>query len=114
MRNVSPPWSSALAGQLERDRQRLLVAFIELRGRLLQTTGDDFAGGEGERTEALARTGHDYVALVEVGAEAARLQAKLEAADREPTAREVDTAALLLTQMNELADAVRGRIPRGS
>lgn len=113
MRDVSPPWSSALAGELERDRQRLLVAFIELRARLLRTTAADFAGGQGERAEALARTGHDYVALVEVGAEAARLQAELATADREATRREVDTAALLLTQMNELADAVRGRIPRG-
>ena len=113
MRDVSPPWSSALAGQLERDRQRLLVAFIELRGRLLQTTSDDFAGGEADRADALAHTEHDYIALVEVGAEAARLQAELEAGDREATPREVDTAALLLTQMNELADAVRARIPGG-
>ena len=112
MRDVSAPWSSALAGELERDRQRLLVAFIELRSRLLQTTGDDFSGGEGERADALAQTEHDYVALVEVGAEAARLQAELEAADREATPHEVDTAVLLLTQMNELADAVRERIPR--
>lgn len=111
MRDVSPPWSTALAGQLERDRRRLLVAFIELRGWLLQTTGDDFAGGEAERAEALARTEHDYLALVEVGAEAARLQAELKASDREATVREFDTAALLLTQMNELADAIKGRIP---
>jgi hypothetical protein len=34
---VSPPWSSALAGTLQRDRQRLLVAFIELRARLRET-----------------------------------------------------------------------------
>lgn len=57
------------------------------------------------------RPKHDYVALVEVGAEAAQLQAELEAADREATSREVDTAALLLTQMNELAEAVKARIP---
>jgi len=114
VRDVSPPWSTALAGQLERDRRRLLVAFIELRGWLLQTTGDDFAGGEAERAEALARTEHDYLALVEVGAEAARLQAELKASDREATVREFDTAALLLTQMNELADAVRGRVPEAT
>ena len=89
----------------------MLVAFIELRGRLLQTTSDDFGGAE--RADALAQTEHDYLALVEVGAEAARLQAQLEAVDREATPREVDTAALLLTQMNELADAVRARIPGG-
>lgn len=49
--------------------------------------------------------------LVEAGAEAARLQTDLEAADREATTREVDSAALLLTQMSELTDAVRERIP---
>ncbi len=113
VRDVSPPWSSALASELERDRQRLLVAFIELRSRLLQTTSVDFAGGEAERAAALAQTEHDYLALVEVGAEATRLQAELEAGDREATPREVDTAGLLLTQMNELAEAVRERILRG-
>jgi len=50
----------------------------------VQTAGDDFAGGEGERAEALARTGHDYLALVEVGAEAARLQAAPSAPDAVP------------------------------
>jgi hypothetical protein len=110
---VSPPWSSALAGVLERDRQRLVVAFIEWRARLLQTASEQFAGGESERADALAQTEHDYIALVEVGAEAARLQTKLEEADREATPREVDTAELLLTQMSELTDAVRERIPRG-
>lgn len=90
----------------------MLVAFVELRSRLLRTTGDDFAGGEAERADVLAQTEQDYVALVEVGAEAVRLQAELEAADREATAREVDTAVLLLSQMNELADAARKRLPR--
>ena len=97
---------------LERDRHRLLVAFIEWRAALLKTTSDKFPGGETERAEALAETEHDYIALVEVGAEATRLQADLERADREATSRELDTAELLLTQMSELADAVRERIPR--
>lgn len=111
MRGVSPPWSSALASALERDRQRLLIAFVESRARLLRTTSDQFAGGETERTDALVRTEHDYNALVEAGAEAAHLQADLEVADREATPREVDTAQLLLRQMSELTDAVSERIP---
>ncbi len=88
MRDVSPPWSSALAAELARDRQRLLVALVELRSRLQRTTGDDFAGGEAERADVFAQTEHDYVALVEAGAAASRLQAELEAADREATPRE--------------------------
>jgi hypothetical protein len=91
----------------------LLVAFIEWRARLLHTTSDQFAGDESVRAEALAQTEHDYIALVEVGAEAARLQTKLAEADRRATAREVDTAQILLTQMSELTDAVRARILRG-
>jgi hypothetical protein len=38
------PWSSALAGVLQRDRQRLLVALVELRPELRQTQSNDFAG----------------------------------------------------------------------
>lgn len=91
----------------------VFVAFIELRGRLLRTTSNDFADGDTERAEALGKTEHDYTALVEVGAEAARLQAELAASDRQATAREVDTAALLLTRMSELAGGVKARIPRG-
>jgi hypothetical protein len=34
-------------------------------------------------------------------------------AKREALSREVDAAALLLSQLNELADAVRARIPGG-
>lgn len=76
-----------------------------------RTRQHSFTGGEAERANALAQTEHDYNALVEAGAEAARLQTDLEAADREATTREVDSAALLLTQMSELTDAVRERIP---
>lgn len=75
-------WSSALASSSQRDRQRLLVAFVEPRSRLRETTADEFAGGEVERAAALERTEHDYVALVAAGAEAARLEAELAAADR--------------------------------
>ncbi|HTP20680.1 MAG TPA: hypothetical protein VMJ65_13805 [Solirubrobacteraceae bacterium] len=107
------PWSSALAAALERDRQRLLVAFVELRAALHQTASSDFVGGEPERAAAFAETEHDYVALVEVGAEAARLQTALEGADREATTREIDTAELLVAQMDELAEAVRTRLPPG-
>jgi hypothetical protein len=62
---------------LQRDRQRLLVAFIELRARLGETAASEFAGGEDERADALEQTEHDYVALVASGAEAARLEAQL-------------------------------------
>jgi hypothetical protein len=109
---VSPPWSSALAGTLQRDRQRLLVAFIELRARLRETPASEFAGGEDERSDALEQTEHDYVALVAAGAEAASLEAQLASADREATEREVDTASLVIEQMRELADAVEQRLPR--
>jgi hypothetical protein len=110
---VSPPWSSELAGALERDRQRLLVAFVELHGRLRETAATAFAGGEDERGRALEQTEHDYVALVAAGAEAARLGAKLETADRQATEREVDTSALVIRQMRELVEAVASRIPPG-
>lgn len=90
---------------------QLLIAFLEARARLLHTTSDQFAGGEAERASALVQTEHDYNALAEVGAEAASLQADLEQADREATAREAATAALLVTQMTELTEPVRTRIP---
>ncbi|MBV9417650.1 MAG: hypothetical protein JO363_21875 [Solirubrobacterales bacterium] len=105
------PWSSALAAALERDRQRLLVAFVELRAALHHTASSDFAGGKPKRAATFTQTEHDYAALVEVGAEAARLQAALEVADR-ATTREIDTAELLVAQMDELAEAVRKRLPR--
>jgi len=63
---------------LDRDRGRALVAFIEYRSVFRQTPTAEFGSGEAERTETLAQTEHDYVALVEVGAEAARLQTELE------------------------------------
>lgn len=98
---------------MQRDRQRLLVAFVELRARLRETTAAEFAGAEDERGRALERTEHDYVALVVVGAEAARLEAELETADRQATEREADTAALVIRQMRELVDAVGSRLPPG-
>jgi hypothetical protein len=48
-----------------------------------ETAPSDFAGGEAERDKAVGQTEHDYMALVEVGAEAARLEGKLELAERE-------------------------------
>jgi hypothetical protein len=97
---------------LQRDRQRLLVAFIELRVRLRETAASAFPGGEDERAIALEETEHDYVALVAAGAEAARIEAELAVADREATQREVDAATLVIAQMHELADAVEQRLPR--
>src|SRR5919201_6741677 len=103
---MAPPWSSELAESLRRDRERLLVAFVEARARLRDTAPDDFPGGEVERGEALSATEHDYTAIVAAGAEAARLQAELEAADRQATDREADAAALVVAQMLELLQAV--------
>jgi hypothetical protein len=42
--------------ELRRRRERLLVAFVELRARLGAAPADDFAGGEDERARALERT----------------------------------------------------------
>jgi hypothetical protein len=108
---VSPPWSSALAGSLERDRQEFLVAFVELRARLRETTPSDFPGGDGERDEALEQTERDYIAVVEAGAEAARLETRLASADREATPREVDAASIVIRQMRELVAAVADHLP---
>lgn len=108
---MPPPWSSELAGALRRDRQRLLVAFVELRARLRETPAAEFAGGQHE--QALEQTEHDYASLIAAGAEAVRLQAELEAADRQTTQREVDTAALVIRQMRELVRAVAARLPPG-
>jgi hypothetical protein len=102
-----------LAGALRRDRQRLLVAFVELRARLRTTTVTDFAGGEQQREQALEQTEHDYVALIGAGAEAARLEAQLARADRQATEFEADTAALVIQQMGELVRAVASRLPSG-
>lgn len=108
---MSPPWSSALAASLQRGRQQPLVAFVELRARLRATaTPTDFVGGDAERDEAVEQTERDYIALVEAGAEAARLEASLASADREATAREVDSASIIAAQMRELVDAVADRL----
>lgn len=104
---MSGPWSSQLAANLRRDRVRSLVAFVELRSELRQTTDSDFRGGAVERSQALDETEHDYVALVAAGAEAAHL----EAADRAASDREADLAALVVAQMQELVNAVAGRLP---
>ncbi len=108
---MSAPWSSQLAANLRRDRTRFLVAFVELRSQLHRTTDSDFNGGAIERAQALAETEHDYVALVAAGAEAAQLDAQLEAADREASDREVDLATLVVAQLQELVNAVAGRLP---
>jgi hypothetical protein len=108
---MSGPWSSQLAANLRRDRVRSLVAFVELRRELRQTTDSDFEGGAAERSQALDETEHDYVAVVSAGAEAAQLEAHLESADREASDREVDLATLVVAQMLELVDAVARRLP---
>ena len=64
-----------------------------------------------EREEALSATEHDYTSIVAAGAEAARLQADLEAADRQATDREADAAAVVVDQMLELVRAVAWRLP---
>lgn len=87
---------------------------MELRARLRETPATDFSSGERERSEALALTEDDYVALVAAGAEAGRLEAELGAADHQVTQREVDTAALLIRQMRELVRAVASRLPPGT
>jgi hypothetical protein len=108
---VSPPWSSELAGTLRRDRQRLLVAFVELRAQLRNTDATEFDGGEDERSRLLGETEHDYVALVAAGGEAAALEATLARADRQTTQRESDSAALVIRQMLELVSAIASRLP---
>jgi hypothetical protein len=108
---MSRPWSSQLAANLRRDRVRSLVAFVELRSELRQTTDSDFEGGAVERSRALDQTERDYVALVAAGAEAAQLEAQLESADREASDREADLATLVVAQMLELVNAVAGRLP---
>jgi hypothetical protein len=110
---VSPPWSSALAGALQRDRQQLLVAFLELRALLRGVSVADFPGDAAERSDALTQTEHDYVALVAAGAEAASLETALARADREATQRELDAAELVIHQMRELVIAVAARLPGG-
>lgn len=84
---------------------------MELRALLRETPPTDFAGGATERDEAVEQTEHDYIALVEAGAEAARLEASLASADRQATPREVDSASIIVTQMRELVDTVADRLP---
>lgn len=109
---MSPPWSSELAAELRRDREELLTAFLIIRGQLRATHADEFVGGEDERSRLLRETEHDSVALASAGAEAARLEAMLERADREVSDREADSAALVIAQMRELVAAVNDRLPR--
>lgn len=109
---MSPAWSSELAAELRRDREELVTAFLVSRGRLRQTLAAEFAGGEGERSRLLEDTEHDAVALASAGAESVRLETTLKGADREVTAREADSAALVIAQMRELVAAVRRRLPR--
>jgi hypothetical protein len=73
--------------------------------RRTPTSRAERSNGRGHSTE------HDYVALVAAGAEAAQLEAQLEAADREASDREVDLAALVVAQMQELVNVVAGRLP---
>jgi hypothetical protein len=68
--------------------------------------------GEDEPSRLLEDTEHDAVALASAGAESVRLETTLEGADREVTAREADSAALVIVQMRELVAAVRRRLPR--
>jgi hypothetical protein len=79
--------------------------------QLRQTADTDFDGGAVERSQALAETEHDHVALVAARAEASQLEAQLEAADREASGREVDLAVLVVTQLQELVNAVAERLP---
>jgi hypothetical protein len=79
------PWSSQLAADLRRERERLLFAFVELRAALRNTDESAFAGGASERTRALEETETDYLSLVVAGAEGVALETLLETADREAT-----------------------------
>lgn len=105
------PWSSQLAGDLRRERERLLFAFVELRAALRQTDESAFAQGVAERSRLLEETETDYLSLVAAGAEAVALEVLLEAADREVTQREVDSARLILEQLRELVVALLDRLP---
>ena len=108
---MSRPWSSELAAALRRDREELLVLFVAYRSRLRDAAPTEFAGGEDDQARLLQETEHDYVALVSAGAEALRLEATLERADREATEREVDLEAILVRQLRELVAAVASRLP---
>jgi hypothetical protein len=108
---VETPSSSELATAIRRDREQVLVAFVVLRAQLRDADPSEFDGGEDERSRLLEETEHDYAALVSAGAEAARLETTLESADRQATDGEFDLAAVLITQLRELVDAVAARLP---
>jgi hypothetical protein len=105
------PWSSQLAGDLRRERERLSFAFVELRATLRRTEPSAFADGATEHARLLAETETDYLSLVTAAAEALQLETVLEAADREATEREVDSATLVLEQLRDLAVALWHRLP---
>jgi hypothetical protein len=108
---VPRPWSSELAAALRRDREELLVLFVVYRGQLRDAEAKEFEGGADEHSRLVQETEHDYVALTSAGAEATRLETKLERADREATEREVDLEAILVRQLRELVAAVAARLP---
>jgi hypothetical protein len=107
---VPRPWSSELAAALRRDREELLVLFVLYRA-VANAEAKEFEGGDDEHSRLVQETEHDYVALASAGAEAARLEATLERADREATEREVDLEAILVRQLRELVAAVAARLP---
>jgi hypothetical protein len=89
----------------------LLVLFVIYRAQLRNAEAREFEGGEDEQSRLVQETEHDYVALASAGAEAARLETRLERADREATEREVDLEAILVRQLRELVAAVAARLP---
>jgi hypothetical protein len=105
------PWSSQLAADLRRERERLSLAFVELRATLRRTGASEFADGAAERARLLDETETDYVSLVAAAVDALQLETQLETADREATKREVDSASLLLEQLRELVTALWRRLP---
>jgi hypothetical protein len=105
------PWSSQLAGDLRRERERLSLAFVELRAMLRRSEPSAFADGATEHARLLDETENDYVSLVAAAAEALQLETVLEAADREATQREYDSASVLLEQLRELVVALWHRLP---
>jgi hypothetical protein len=105
------PWSSQLAADLRRERERLSFAFVELRATLRRTGDSAFADGAAERARLLDKTETDYVSLVAAAAGTLQLETELETADREATELEVDSASLLLEQLHELVTALWRRLP---
>ncbi|MGH2873316.1 MAG: hypothetical protein ACRDL5_12760 [Solirubrobacteraceae bacterium] len=105
------PWSSQLAADLRRERERLSFAFVELRATLRRTKDSEFADGAADRARLLDETDTDYVSLVAAAADALQLETELETADREATELEVNSASLLLEQLRELVTALWRRLP---